>query len=144
MDNLRRIILNDIMIKNPYTIDINEPFSQVWEMFNIYNIRHLPVIDSNKVLRGIITQRDLYRIVSPRKTLDGELMYDKMDLNKYMLEHVMIKEVHTLSGRHTLKNAIDLLTTTKYGCIPIVDDNKHLVGIITAVEILKAVAEYFI
>jgi CBS domain-containing protein len=144
MENLYRIFLSDIMVKNPYTININEPFSEVWEVFNTYNIRHLPVIDDNKVLRGLVTQRDLYRIASPRKTIEGELLYDKMDLDQYILERVMIKEVHTLSAHHTLKDAIDLLTTTKYGCIPIVDDNKHLVGIITPLEVLKAVAECFI
>ena len=144
MEKLYKIFLKDIMVKKPYTIDINEPFSKVWEAFKIYDIRHLPVIDSKGILRGIVTQRDLYRIVSPHITTESNLVYDKMDLDRYILKHVMTKEVITLSPNSTLRNAIDLMTVAKYGCIPIVDDNKYLLGIITQIDILKAVTEYFI
>ena len=76
--------------------------------------------------------------------MESNTVYDKMDLDRYILKYVMTKEVVTLSPNSTLRNAIDLMTVAKYGCIPIVDDNKYLLGIITQIDILKAVTEYFI
>ena len=144
MENLHKIFLKDIMVEKPYTINIDEPFSRVWDIFRSLNVRHLPVVDDAGVLKGIVTQRDLYRIVSPRKTMEGELVYDKMDLDKHILKYVMTKEVATLSPEDTLRDTIDLMINSRYGCIPVVDEKKHLVGIITQIDVLKASSEYFI
>ncbi len=131
------------MIKDPRTIDIDESFSKVWEIFKEYDIRHLPVIDNNRILRGIITQRDLFRIASPRITLEGELIYNKLDLDRHILKYVMTKEVFSLSADDTLGSIIKAMIYKKYGCIPIVDNNKFLVGIITQIDVFRAIVEYF-
>ena len=144
MANTHKVILKDIMTKDPYTIEIDEPFSRAWELFTEFNIRHLPVIDADRVLMGIVTQRDLFRVASPRKTLEGELVYDKLELDSYILKYVMTKEVFSLSVDDTLRSAIRAMMYNKYGCIPVVDKKKILKGIITQVDMLKAVAEYFV
>jgi CBS domain-containing protein len=144
MGALAKIFLNTVMTKEPLCIDIDEPFSRVWDMFQGNNIRHLPVVDEQGILKGIITQRDLYRVESPRVTLEGELVYDKMSLDRHILKYVMTKKVFTLSPDDTLRFAIQAMIHEKYGCIPIVDEHKCLVGIVTPVNILKAIAEYFI
>jgi predicted transcriptional regulator len=71
-------------------------------------------------------------------------MYDKESLDGHILKHVMIKEVFTLLPEDTLGEAIKAMIRWKYGCIPIVNEQKCLIGIITQADILKAVAEYFI
>ena len=143
MANKHKILLKNIMTKNPYTIDINEPFSRVWELFEKFNIRHLPVIDANRTLKGIVTQRDLFRITSPRKTLEGKLVYDKLNLDNYILKYVMTKEVFSLSVDDTLRSVIRAMMYNKYGCIPVIDNNKTLKGIIAQIDIFKAIVEYF-
>lgn len=144
MENTYKILLKTIMTKEPHVININEPFSKTWDMFRAHDIRHLPVVDDDGILRGIITQRDLYRIEAPRMTQDGELMYEKESLDGHILERVMIREVFTLSPDDTVGAAIRTMAREKYGCIPIVDEHKYLVGIITPADILQAVAGYFI
>ncbi|MFA6610677.1 MAG: CBS domain-containing protein [Candidatus Omnitrophota bacterium] len=144
MDKLYKIFLKTIMIKEPHVINIGEPFSRTWDMFKTYDIRHLPIVDDNGILKGIVTQRDLYRIESPRMTQDGELMYVKDSLDAHILKQVMTRDVFTLSPDDTLGTALDAMIREKYGCIPIVDDRKHLVGIITRANVLETVSEYFI
>jgi acetoin utilization protein AcuB len=144
MENAQKILLKDVMVKDPCAIDIDESFSKVWDLFKQYDIRHLPVIDSSGKLKGIVTQRDLYRIATPRKTMEGDLVYDKADLDKHILKYVMTKEVYTLSPEDTLGSAVRAMLLNKYGCIPIVDDKKCLVGIITQIDVFKAVLEYFV
>ncbi len=144
MEDLHKILLKTIMIKEPYTLNVDDPFSRAWDIFKTYHIRHLPIVDDKGILQGILTERDLYRIQSPRISMDGELLYDNEGLDSHVLKSVMIKEVFTLMPDDTLATAIQAVIRRKYGCIPIVDEHKYLVGIITGETILKAVAEYFI
>ncbi len=137
LTEFKKIPLEKIMVTKPFTIGIDEPFSRVWDIFKLHRIRHLPVLDSKRIIKGIITHNDLYRIISPRKTIEGNLIYDKAELDRFILKHVMTKNVSVLSPDDTLGKIIELMATKKYGCIPIVDKSKYLIGIITQVDVLK-------
>ncbi|MDD3375079.1 MAG: CBS domain-containing protein [Candidatus Omnitrophica bacterium] len=143
--HLERILIKNIMVTNVITIGIDEPFSHVWDVLKPSKIRHLPVVDTQGKLKGIITLRDLYRIVSPRKEVEEEgLFYLKEDLEKFILSNVMTENVLTLSADQTLGQALDLMVKKKFGCIPIVDEEGVLIGILTQIDVLRAIAKYFI
>lgn len=144
MIELKKLLLKDVMVPKPFTVGMNESVNTVWEIFYSRGIRHLPVLDDKRVLKGIITLRDLYRTVSPKKTLEGDTFYDKYDLDRYILKHIMIKDVITLASTDTIGKAIDIMVNRKYGCIPIVDKDTKLLGIVTHIDILRKVAPYFI
>ncbi len=139
-----KVLVKDVMVKNPYTINIDEPFSRVEEMFRVHQIRHLPVVDTSKKLRGIISQRDLYRILSPRKNEDEVLIYDKKELDKFILKYVMSTEMVLLNPEDTIGRVMDIMITRKYGCVPIVDSKGVLCGIVTQLDLLKAIRCYFV
>ena len=101
--------------------------------------RHLPVVDDAWKLVGLITQRDLFRIHSPQKDNEGHVVYDKTGLDKYVLKHVMTKDPLALQPTNTLADALLIMAEKKYGCIPVVDENGILAGIITQVDILKKI-----
>lgn len=138
------IKIRDIMTKNPKTVYEDELFSHVEKQFSSHSIRHLPVIDKSKKLKGLITQRDLYRIISPRRDFEGNIFYDTRDLDKYILKHVMIKDVFTMTGDHTVIEAVSAMVRHKYGCIPITGDELSLEGIITQIDILRALENHFV
>ena len=95
MITLNRIYLKEVMVTTPHTIGVEEPFSKVVEIFSTKKIRHLPVIDEFAVLRGIISQRDLYRITSPRKDEEGLLIYDKAEASSVkndVLKQIIMEE----------------------------------------------------
>ena len=133
-----------MMIKKPHTIGEGEPFGLVWDLFRLHNIRHLPVLTPERKLVGIITLHDLYRVISPQRTPGGSLLYDLSELNKFSLKKEMTKKPESLSPEDTIGTAIDLLGKKKFGCIPIVNDNGILKGLITRTKILNAIAKYFI
>ena len=63
-DLLNNVLVKEIMASPVVTISVQEDFSEVEELFLNKRIRHLPVVDHNRLV-GIITQRDLYRVISP-------------------------------------------------------------------------------
>jgi len=141
---MKYIFLKDVMVTDPYVLNVDDHFSMVEEYFHLYNIRHLPVVDKDGILRGIISQRDLYRVRSPRRTIEGEDVYDKQELNGFILKNVMTKDPFTLHPNDTLDQAIDAMVTQKYGCIPIVNDENKLLGIVTQIDVLRAIAERYL
>lgn len=148
---MKELPLKEIMTRSPITINIESDFSMVDEYFRSFHIRHLPVVDDNNVLKGIITQRDLYRLCSPRKALEDDegvseegLIYDKDWLDKFILKQVMTKDPLSLGPEDTFARAVELMIATKYGCIPIVDNERKIVGIVTQIDILKVFYTYFI
>ena len=142
MDSFFTTPISQIMVTKVITINMNDQFSKVEELLRLHGIRHLPVVDDHNVMRGIITQRDLYRIISPMRNEEGSSFYNKDILNEYILKYVMTKEVVTLSPQETLGAVISLMVKTKYGCIPVLDAEKHLLGIVTQVDVLRAIAKH--
>jgi CBS domain-containing protein len=134
---MKTIFLKDIMKKPPITIRVNDPFAKTVELMGKYSIRHLPVIDSNGLLVGIISQRDVNRAASPRRAPEGKYVYDTAELDKLILANVMSTQVGTLSANHTLEDAANLMAQKKYGCIPVVDENNHVIGIVSTVDIMQ-------
>jgi CBS domain-containing membrane protein len=52
------------------------------------------------------------------------------------VEDVMIQNPKTLKPTDTMKSALEVLIETKYGCLPIVDDDHELVGVVTSHDLL--------
>ena len=138
---LRKIKLQEIMIDKVISIREDEPFSHVEEKFRKHAIRHLPIIDEGYKLVGIITERDLYRICSPRRDEDGNIVFDKETLDAYILKEVMTKNPIALSPNHTLADAILMMAEKKFGAVPVVDKYNSLVGILTKIDIFRLLAQ---
>lgn len=138
---LNKVKLVEIMIDKMITIRMDEPFSHVEQKLREHGIRHLPVVDKDYKLIGIITQRDLFRTCPPRKDEEGKLVYDKETLDSYILEYVMTKNPVALTPSHTAADALLLMVDKKFGCIPIVDKYNTLCGIITQIDMLRIAAQ---
>ncbi len=140
-DSIRQVLSHTKIeaIMSPEVVSIVEDthFSNVPQLFTNHNIRHLPVVDEDNELVGLMTQRELYKIQSPRKLEDGSWYYDESILDNIILSHVMIKDLLTLHPEDTVKEAVFLMVHHKCGCIPIVDEKNILCGIITQHDILK-------
>lgn len=116
------------------TVGEGERLTVAEETMRRNGIRHLPVIDAEGRLVGLFTQRDLLRILPSRLREQDPL--DLGILGNYLLKEVMSRNVATLSPNNTLSEAVTLMWNKKYGCVPIVDEGRRVVGILTAIDIL--------
>jgi CBS domain-containing protein len=85
-------------------------------------IRHLPVVRGRKLV-GLVTHRDLLRALA---TAGGEVRSGKL-----WAMDVMRRDVTTVHPDTPLREALQVLLSHKYGCLPVVDEANQLVGIIT-------------
>lgn len=134
---LNKVLLKEIMTSPPIFVREDAPFSDVAEKIENKRIRHVPIVDKDNKLVGLMSQRDLYKIAPPHKLEDGEWFYDKEMLNAVILRAVMTKNPFALKPDNTVGQAVTAMVEHKYGCIPIVDDKRTLLGIVTQIDILK-------
>ena len=134
---LNKVHLKDVMTTKIVSINVDAPFSQVEQKMRECKVRHVPVVDENNKLVGLMSQRDLYRIHPPHRDEEGNWVYDQESLDSVILKHVMTKDPFALSPDNTMADALPPMVERKYGCIPIVDKDRHLCGIITQMDILK-------
>lgn len=137
-----QIPVKKIMTTKVIYIREDEPFRHVAENLLSSSIRHLPVINGKGEVTGLITQRDLYKIVSPQRNEEGDWFYNLETLDDIILRHVMIKNPYMLHPEAPLGQAVQVMVDLKYGCVPIVDSQNILCGIITQYDVLKATYSY--
>ncbi len=134
---LTGIKIAEVMTTPAFSIRGDAHFSDVVRLFNEHRIRHLPVVNEQKKVIGIISQRDLFKIHSPRRLEDGSWYYDPQELDEIHLSAVMTHAPFVLSENHSVAEALIPMVKSKYGCIPVSDSSGKLVGIITQYDILK-------
>ncbi|MCA9399258.1 MAG: CBS domain-containing protein, partial [Candidatus Omnitrophica bacterium] len=64
-----QVLVKDIYSSPVVTIKQNSPFHVVEHMFRENRIKHLPVVDENNHLAGLITMADLHRIIPPKRDI---------------------------------------------------------------------------
>ncbi len=117
--------IRDLMIPDPITVTDDATVEQAIEIMQANSIRHLPVVDSNRRLKGFLTLADLKR---------GLLPYMLGDLT---LHDMMIKNPLTVQPDDDIETAAQLIYRRKIGGLPVVD-GQYLVGIITETDLLRA------
>lgn len=138
---LQKVKVEEIMTRQVVYADSHMPLSAVSEKIRLFGIRHVPVINPEREVVGIISERDLFRIQSPRRLEDGSWYYDKQALDTIILKDVMTYHPVTLHPENSLSEVIVLMVERKFGCVPIVDARNKLCGIITQMDILKVALE---
>jgi IMP dehydrogenase len=110
------------MILDPITLDINSKVRDAEAIMREFHIGGIPVVDDNKILKGIITNRDLRFMKDPNK-----------DIKSIMTTENLI----TAKAGVSLEQAEEILQEFKIEKLPIVDEEGKLTGLITYKDILK-------
>jgi IMP dehydrogenase len=111
------------MIYDPITIPRGSTVAQALDIMAEYHIGGIPVVDDEKRLVGIVTNRDLRF----ERQLDRPV------------DEVMSKDNLVTTHQQTdLSAAADILQKNKIEKLPVVDKDNHLVGLITYKDITKA------
>ncbi len=102
------------------------------------SIRHLPVIDGEGLLVGIVTDRDM-RDAMP-STLKKKADYEKTlaTIMNYPIKDIMTREPLTIYPYYTLQDTLLIIQKKKVGALPVVDEEGHLQGILSTRDLLTA------
>ncbi|MDF1696717.1 MAG: CBS domain-containing protein [Saprospiraceae bacterium] len=134
MDEIR---IQDIMTTDLYTVNHDDILSEVAKLFEKHSFHHVPVVNNDGDLEGVISSSDLQQMKSgasffrnPKKEeRDAALM------RAMRVCDIMTKDITTLQPTDSIRRAYEVFKKNKFHAIPILDRGK-LSGIITPLDLL--------
>ena len=129
--------------RNPVTIGPDASFFKARDYIHAMGIRHLPVVDKNDRLVGIVTDRDI-REAAPSDATSlsvhelGNLLA-KLKVSAFMTPR---KKLITITPDTLIEEAVQLMHDHKIGCLPVLEGDK-LYGIFTEADALDHLVDVF-
>jgi len=129
--------------RNPVTIGPEASFYEARNLIHEKGVRHLPVVDKNIVLVGIVTDRDIREAAPSDATLLSvqELNYllGKLKVSSFMTPK---DKLVTISPDTIIEEAVQLMHDHKIGCLPVLEGGK-LYGLFTETDALDHLVDIF-
>lgn len=119
--------VHEIMQSEVDTLQATDSLEDAKRKFRIHRYRHIPILDSSDRLVGILSDRDILR-----------LMADEIQFIGSVHNH-MVTKVLTAAPNTRIRDAANTMVQEKIGCLPILSPRLELVGILTRSDILKAI-----
>lgn len=115
------------MTQDVYTTSVNAALNEVWDLMETLGVRHMPVLDNNRLV-GIISDRD---VLIRATELNGKIIVPKIPVREVMTKHVI-----TCHSRSQIGQVAAQMLENKIDCLPVVDGGL-LVGLITSSDLLE-------
>ena len=132
------LTVRDLMGRDVKTLNHNDKLTIADELMRMDRIRHLPVIDDEEELVGIVSQRDLFRSALARALGYGERAQQKL-MDQLVVKEVMTKPVQTIGPDAPIAEAARLMSDKKIGCL-VVTQGERIVGILTEGDFVRHLA----
>jgi CBS domain-containing membrane protein len=117
------------------TVSEQDLLESLEEQMRRLRLRHLPVVNRQSKLVGLVTHRDLLSAFASWLT-DNEAAENAM-IKQLPVRRIMQHEVLTVQPEDSLVEAGKLLWESKIGCLPVIDGEGILVGIITEADFIR-------
>jgi CBS domain-containing protein len=139
--------VQEIMTEQVISLEPQDNLARAIEVMQNEEIRHIPIMDEQEKFVGLVSDRDILRNLpyagkrpsSPPKRFREHLFAtDSWTKNLLLpLESVMAPKVlHILPGC-SICEAADILYTKKISCLPVIDEQEKLRGIVTVTDLMR-------
>lgn len=112
----------DLIEHHVLTVEADTTVGDVDRLMKAYGISGVPVMERDRII-GIVSRRDLRGIVPSR--------------GHENIQKVMTREPITVTSEITMEQALEVMYTNKVERLPVVDENRRLLGIITMQDLLE-------
>lgn len=129
------------MTKNPITASPEMTIHQASNIMKQHKIHRLPVLDANKKLIGIISEKDIAQATPSSATTLSVFEINAL-LDKLTVSKIMTKNPVTIQTDTSIEEAAHLMLDHDFSCLPIMEGDK-LVGIVTKHDMFKMILEMF-
>lgn len=125
------------MTRKVVTLSEEDNLTRILEGMERYGIRHLPVVDGERLV-GLLTHRDVLRLSASVLTDPNVASWrDGAAAQGTFVARVMRRDVETATAGEPVRRAGARMIARKIGCLPVVDADGRLVGIVTEHDVLR-------
>jgi acetoin utilization protein AcuB len=127
--------INEIMTASPVTIRETTSIGQAWDQLRALEIRHLPVVNADGELVGIVSDRDF--VTPPVPPLMVELLGSPAASLDAPVSTIMTGAPIAVEPDDDVDDAIDLMLENKLGAVPVVGPDGEVAGIVSYLDVLR-------
>lgn len=121
--------VSEVMTRETMTLRPNQSFSDVVALMANRSFHHVLVVDTDDRLRGVISDRDVLRALSRTP-----------NWAKKSVSEIMTRDSVTTTPDSLISAAADEMLAKRINCLPVIDANGRVCGILTSTDLLKAYA----
>ncbi|MFM5422910.1 CBS domain-containing protein [Aeromonas veronii] len=127
--------LSEIMTEHPFTLGPSNSVKQAMDLMQQELIRHIPIVDEQHHLLGLVTLTDILAtreskllLISPEREAEFT--------DSVQLDEIMTRQVASVDPHAGIKEAALYLQRHRYGCLPVLKGRK-LIGIVTESDFIS-------
>jgi len=124
----------DLMTEAPVTVSVGSTIREAARLLQTLDIRHLPVVNEEGSLVGMLSDRDLRGLAPLVVGGDFEGSPDGLDAR---VSSVMSADVLSVETEDDVAVVVELMLDNKVGAVPVVDGDGALVGIVSYMDVLR-------
>jgi len=128
-----------LMDRDPISIDIKQKVSDAVRILTAGRIHHLPVV-ADGTLVGLLSTTDMLVLQASLLAGDDAESFDFIDRQR-SLDDIMQKDIISVRHRATVGDAAKQLSAGGFHSLPVIDQNNHLVGIVTTTDLIGHMLE---
>ncbi|AWB44580.1 CBS domain-containing protein [Paenibacillus sp. CAA11] len=144
--------VKDFMIQQVHKVQQDQTLKDVLRLFIHHRISGVPVTDANNKLVGMISDGDVLRYINPQKqtvydvfsyvivTEQEELVEALSNRINTSAKKIMKTKIHSVSPEDELEKALQILAKHHFKKLPVVNEHKQVVGVISRGDLLKQMA----
>ena len=117
----------DVMTGKVVTLSPHHSFNDVANLMNDRYFRHCVVIDQARVVIGVISDRDILRALARNPNSRSK-----------SLDQIMTKQPITVKRNTAIIDAVGKMLAKRINCLPVIDDEGGVCGIVTSTDLLKS------
>ena len=141
-NTLQSLRAEDVMTRNPVTIDSTGTVQDAADLMFAAEVRHIPVV-THGTLVGMISDRDLrsYTLPRPEQIFRADEARAQMAVS---VSAVMPSDVITVLPDTPVAALLDILLEENIGAIPVLaPDTGELIGMVSYIDVLRAIRPFF-
>lgn len=132
----QNIPVSTIMTTQLVILNTTDSLEKAEHLFKKHNIRHIPVVEGQQKIVGMLSLTDLLRISFADGAYEDEEDIESVVYEMFTLTQVMAKKIKSVSPQTSVKEVAELLAAKEFHAVPVVEDG-DLVGIVTTTDLIK-------
>ncbi|WP_437483289.1 CBS domain-containing protein [Sorangium sp. So ce1014] len=138
-----RISAAELMTENPRTVRVDDPIAEAVDVLQTTDFRHLPVLDEQGELVGMLSDRDLRGLQLPYSAntavVDAARQKTGVPVSTMPVSTIMSGNVVSVGPDADMTELMELMLEHKIGALPVVDAEGALLGIVSYVDIFRRI-----
>ena len=128
--------VQDIMTANVVTLSQHDSYRKAQELLRKAPFHHILIADDENHLVGLVSDRDMMSQVARHLGHQSDQQLSDF-LPRMRIADVMTREVITVDRETPIDAASVLLLERNFSCLPVVDHQQHIEGVLTWKDLLK-------